>query len=69
MNTNVSDYVEPAKSQVSDTLQDAQQRLTETAKKAGYVTDRYVRDNPWITIGLVAVMAGAFGYLIASMQD
>ena len=71
MNTNVQDYVEPAKRQISRKFQDVQQRVTNKARHVSQKTDRYVHKNPWVTIGMVALAACMLGWLLksASAQD
>ena len=69
MNDNTKNYVEPAKSKLTHTMQDMQSRVGDTAKNVSYATNRYVRDNPWKTIGLVALAACLVGYLLSSARD
>ncbi|MDB6023531.1 MAG: hypothetical protein JWQ04_3388 [Pedosphaera sp.] len=69
MNTKMKDYVEPVKSQVSETLEQAQTRVRDTAKNVSYATDRYVRDNPWKTIAIVALAACMFGWFLNAARD
>jgi ElaB/YqjD/DUF883 family membrane-anchored ribosome-binding protein len=69
MNAKAKDYKEEIKSRVGDTLQNVQQKVGETTKAATEATDRYVRENPWRMIGMVALAACAFGYLLGSLRD
>ena len=69
MNTKIKDYTEPLKSQVSEKLQNVQERVGETARNVTDATDRYVRDNPWKTIALVALAACMVGYLLSAARD
>jgi ElaB/YqjD/DUF883 family membrane-anchored ribosome-binding protein len=76
MNTNVKDYVEPMKSQMAQKMEDMQNRVSDTARSvsdaacnASKATDRYVRENPWMTIGAVAVAACLLGWLLRSSKD
>ena len=69
MNAKVSDYTEEAKSRVSETLQSAQQKIGDKAKAASEATDRYVRENPWRMVAVVAIAACAFGYLLGTLRD
>ncbi len=69
MNTTASDYTEEAKSRVSETMQNMQQKAAEKAKAASEATDRYVRENPWRMIAVVALGACVLGYLLGSLRD
>lgn len=55
--------------EVSEKTQDWQRRATEAAKNAGEVTDRYVRENTWTTVAVVAVLGCVIGFLLASSRD
>lgn len=46
-------------------LRDVQQRITETAKNVGNVTDEYVHDHPWQTVAIAAVIGCVIGFLAA----
>ena len=52
--------------EITETVQDWQKRATETAKNLGEATDTYVRENPWTTLALAAVIGCIFGYLLAN---
>lgn len=39
------------------------------ARDAGQAADRYVHENTWTTIGVVALSAGIIGYLLGSRRD
>ncbi len=69
MNAKTSDYVEPVKSRVRETLQNVQDKVGESAKVASETADRYVRENPWRMIAAVALAACAFGYLLGTLKD
>jgi ElaB/YqjD/DUF883 family membrane-anchored ribosome-binding protein len=69
MSTKAKDYIEPMKSQVSDTLQNVQERVGKTAKNVSRVTDEYVHDNPWRTVAFAAIAACLFGYLLGTLRD
>jgi ElaB/YqjD/DUF883 family membrane-anchored ribosome-binding protein len=69
MNTKISDYTEPMKSQVSEKMQNVKERVGQTAKNVSRTTDRYVRDNPWRTVAIAALAACMFGYLLGSLRD
>lgn len=70
------DYLEKGKAKFSDKMEQMQNRLGETAKNVGakakdvsYATDRYVRDNPWQTIAIVAVAACLLGWFLKNTRD
>jgi ElaB/YqjD/DUF883 family membrane-anchored ribosome-binding protein len=69
MNAKASDYAEQAKSRVSETLQNVQEKVGDKAKAATEATDRYVRENPWRMVAVVAIAACAFGYLLGTLRD
>ena len=54
---------------VTDKVQDWQQRATDAARNAGQVTHRYVRENTWTSITVAAVLGCVVGYLLASTRD
>jgi len=61
-----------ARIRLEDSLKSAKDRivaleeeLAERLKDAGRVTDRYVRDHPWESIGIGAAVGLALGLLIA----
>jgi len=55
--------------EITDKLQDWQQRATETAKNVGATTDRYVHENTWTSIACVAAVGCVIGFLIARGRD
>jgi len=55
--------------EITDTLQDWQKRATETARNVSDVTDRYVHENTWATVGFAALIGCVIGYLLASSRD
>jgi len=71
MNTNQiqEDYVEPMKSRMAQKVGEMQDRVTDTARNMSYATDRYVRENPWVTIGAVALAACLLGWFLRSAQE
>jgi len=54
---------------ISDRLQDWQQRATETARNVGTTTNRYIHENTWTSIACVAILGCIVGFLIARRGD
>lgn len=70
MNTNVQeDYVAPMKARMAQKMGEMQDRMTDTARKGARATDRYVRENPWVTVGAVALAACLLGWFLRSSQE
>jgi ElaB/YqjD/DUF883 family membrane-anchored ribosome-binding protein len=69
MNMKLSDYAESAKSRVSETLQNVQSKVGDTARAAGETADRYVHENPWRMVAIIALTSCIFGYLMARSRD
>jgi ElaB/YqjD/DUF883 family membrane-anchored ribosome-binding protein len=44
--------------------QEWQKRASDSARKAAQVTDDYVREKPWETVGYVAAAAFVIGFLL-----
>jgi len=44
--------------------QELQEQMRERAQKAARATTRYVEENPWKTIALVALCALALGFIL-----
>ena len=53
-------------SEVPSRIRDVQDRITETAKNVGNVTDEYVHDHPWQTLAIAAVIGCVIGFLIGN---
>lgn len=51
--------------ELTDKLQDWQERASETARNVGEITDRYVHENTWTTIAVAALVGCIIGYLLA----
>ena len=51
-----------------DTLADAQAEVVNRAKAAGQATDRYVKDNPWKSIGVAAGVGALIALLFSSRR-
>jgi len=56
-------------SELTDRLQDWQQRATEKAREFGTATDQYVRENTWTSIACAALVGCVIGYLLAGRSD
>lgn len=50
-------------------FQDWQRRASETARNIGQATDDYVRENPWSTLAVAALLGCVVGYLLANRRD
>jgi ElaB/YqjD/DUF883 family membrane-anchored ribosome-binding protein len=50
-----------------DKAQEWQKKATDNARKAAQVTNDYVRDNPWESVGYVAAGAFIIGFLLGRM--
>lgn len=68
---NASDHVTDARERAEETLRAARDRLgklesdfVEQARDKARATARYVQDNPWRSIGVVAGLAFALGVLM-----
>lgn len=55
--------------EMSDRIQDWQQRAGETVRNFGQTTDQYVHENTWTTIAIAAAVGCVLGYLLASRND
>ena len=60
----VQDWEKPAE-EMQEQARAWKDRAMESARHAGEVTDRYVRENIWTTVAVVAVAACALGFLLA----
>ena len=76
MNTKTKEYLEPAKAELAEKLRDVQNRLrdvqdrvSDKAKNVSYATNQYVRENPWKTIGIVAIAACLTGWFLKAARD
>jgi ElaB/YqjD/DUF883 family membrane-anchored ribosome-binding protein len=50
---------------LTDKIQDLQERATKAAKNMGQVTDDYVHDNTWTSIACAALLGCVVGFLLA----
>ena len=55
--------VNDALASAKNTFNEFSDNATQSIKKAAATTDGFVRDNPWIAIGVAAGVAGAVGFL------
>jgi ElaB/YqjD/DUF883 family membrane-anchored ribosome-binding protein len=55
---------EEAAQNFRERAQEWQKRASDSARKAARVTDDYVRQNPWETVGYVAAGAFVIGFLL-----
>ncbi len=51
---------------MTDKFQDWQNKAKETATNLGQATDRYVRDNTWMTIAIAAALGCVLGFLLTN---
>ncbi len=79
MNENLSPQAQEVRSRVSDTIQatkstfdKANTAALDALKSAASSADDYVRENPWMAIGVIAGVSAALGflagYLVAPQQ-
>ena len=59
----VRNRVNDALASAKNTFNEFSDNASQTIKKAAASTDGFVRDNPWIAIGVAAGVAGAVGFL------
>lgn len=50
-------------------LQDLQDEALERSRAAAKATDEYVHENPWQSIGIVAVLAALAGFVIGLLLN
>jgi ElaB/YqjD/DUF883 family membrane-anchored ribosome-binding protein len=53
--------------QIQDRAREFQKRARETAKNTYDTTDTWVRDNPWMSIGIVAASALVLGMALGAL--
>ena len=79
MNENLNPQAQDLRSKVSDTIQStksvvdkANTAALDVLKNAASSADDYVRENPWMAIGVIAGVSAALGflagYLVAPQQ-
>jgi ElaB/YqjD/DUF883 family membrane-anchored ribosome-binding protein len=62
------DRVNDALASAKNTFNEISDNATQTIKKAAASADGYVRDNPWIAIGVAAGVAAALGFLAGQLS-
>ncbi|HEY0454909.1 MAG TPA: DUF883 C-terminal domain-containing protein [Verrucomicrobiae bacterium] len=60
------DTEQATESQTVQRLRDMQQRFGEKAKNVSDITDRYVHENAWKTIGLAVAIGFIAGFLVGN---
>lgn len=55
--------------EMTDKMQDWQQRAAEKARTWGTTTDTYVRENTWTSLAIAAAVGCILGYILASRGD
>jgi ElaB/YqjD/DUF883 family membrane-anchored ribosome-binding protein len=66
---NVSETAAEQARNWAEQAKDWQHRATDVARNVGNVTDRYVHENTWATVGVAALLGCVIGYLIATGRD
>jgi ElaB/YqjD/DUF883 family membrane-anchored ribosome-binding protein len=66
---NVSETATDQARNLTEQAREWQNRATEMARNMGTVTDKYVHENTWATIGVAALVGCVVGYLIATSRD
>jgi len=56
-------------SDVTDKIQDFQDRATETARNAAKATHEYVHENAWTSVAFAAVVGCVIGFLMGRSRD
>ena len=59
----------PHVSEAFEKAHEWQEDMTENAQKAARATARYIEENPWKAIAIVAVCAMALGFLLKPGSD
>lgn len=54
---------------VTERLQDFQQKATESARNACRATDEYVHDNVWTSVAIAAVAGCVVGFFLGRGRD
>jgi ElaB/YqjD/DUF883 family membrane-anchored ribosome-binding protein len=78
MNSNIADnatpHIDELRSRVGQTVEsaksaiaDANSAAMETFRNVASSADEYVRENPWVAIGVIAGVAASLGFLAGYM--
>ena len=69
-----SPQVQELRSRVSDTIQSAKSAISkadtaalDTIRNVASSADDYVRENPWVALGVIAGVAASLGFLVGYM--
>ena len=54
---------------LTERIQNFQQRATDAARNAAQATDDYVRENVWTSVALGAVVGCVIGFLLGRSRD
>ncbi|HXS68763.1 MAG TPA: hypothetical protein VN761_07955 [Candidatus Polarisedimenticolia bacterium] len=54
---------------VTERLQDLQQRATESARNMAHVTDEYVHENAWTSVAIAALAGCLIGFFLGRGRD
>ena len=54
---------------VTERLQDFQQKATDSARNAARATDEYVHDDVWTSVAIAAVVGCVFGFFLGRGRD
>jgi ElaB/YqjD/DUF883 family membrane-anchored ribosome-binding protein len=54
---------------LTERLQDFQQRATETARNVRDVTDEYVHENAWTSVAIAALAGCVIGFFLGRSRD
>jgi ElaB/YqjD/DUF883 family membrane-anchored ribosome-binding protein len=55
--------------ELTDRLQDFQQRAAETARNVRDVTDEYVHENAWTSVAIAALAGCLIGFFLGRGRD
>lgn len=54
---------------VTERLQNIQQKATDSARNACRATDEYVHENVWTSVAIAAVVGCVFGFFLGRGRD
>jgi ElaB/YqjD/DUF883 family membrane-anchored ribosome-binding protein len=67
LRSRVTDTIESAKNAIANADSAALDAIRNAARNAASSADDYVRENPWIAIGVIAGVAASLGFLAGYM--